>query len=389
MTRALVVGDLHLRGGGDPRPARALLSVLAREPDAELVFAGDALDVAAEPVPTVGEAVRRALSVEPALARAIAERAARGVRTVFVAGNHDAEIGRDEATAALHDALGLRADERAHVATEPWFVHLANGAVHVEHGHVYDPDGAPTHPLAPLARDDVGIAILRRFIVPADAHELVAHNAEAPLPLLMRVIRKYHVKAPWVIGLYVHSAIATCFESGRRFPLAEDRDEGARRLEAFASRVGLDRETLAMLADAHATPTRANATATFLRLYLDRVLATGAIRGGTTMSVAGAALGGGALAFAGLPLAAVGALSLTASLLAGVNRYSGRAQEALAIGAEQAAEITGARTVVLGHVHVDASGPHYRNTASFAFGARHPFLRVESDGTVTRAFADT
>ncbi len=387
MTRALVVGDLHLPHGGDRNPARALVSVLAKEPDATVVFAGDALDLAAEPVETFAEAAARAVQMEPVLSRALAERAARGVRTVFVAGNHDAAIARPDVTRALHDALDLTPRDRAHVVAEPWFHQLADGAVHIEHGHVYDPDGAPTHPLASIVRDDVGIAILRRFIVPVDGHFLVAHNAEAPLPLLMRVIRKYGARAPWVIGKYFQTAFSTWLASGARFPIAEDRAEGRRHLQRYADDVGLDADMLALLLDAHATPTRADATATFLRLYLDRVLATTAIITGTTLAAAGAAAGAATLTMAGLPLATVGALSLTASMLGGVNRYRGRPEELLAAGAERAAEITGAKTVVLGHIHVDATGPRYRNTASFAFAKDHPYLVVEDDGSVTRAHA--
>lgn len=386
MPKALVVGDLHLHSGGDPRPARALAALLAQEPDATLVFAGDALDLAAEPVPA-GEAARRALGASPELSSALSARAARGVRTVFVTGNHDAEIAGLDATTAVHDALGLAPEHRAFVSTEPWFVQLAGGAVHVEHGHVFDPDGAPTHPLAAVARDDVGIAILRRFIVPVEGHFLVAHNAEAPLPLLMRVIRTYGPRAPWVIGLYVKTALSTWLSSGEAFPIEHDRAEGQRRLAEYAAKVELDRETLALLIDAHATPTRARRTATFLRLYLDRVLATTAVLTGTTMSAAGLALGASAPVLTGVPLAAVGALSLSASILAGANRYRGRAERALAVGAERAAEITGARTVILGHVHVDAEGPRYRNTASFAFASGHPYLSVEDDGTVVRRHA--
>lgn len=386
MRRTLVVGDLHLRGEGDERPARALAALLSREPTADVVFAGDSLDLAAEPAATAARAAEQTLAAAPELSRALSERAARGIKTVFVAGNHDGAIAHPDTTAAIHRALGLAPSHRELVLTEPWF-HRLDDAIHIEHGHVFDPDGAPTHPLAPVARDDVGISILRRFIVPVRGHFLVAHNAEAPLPLLMRVIRTYGASAPLVIARYITVALGTWLESGEAFPLEPDREEGARRLHAYAGDVGLDRETLELLLDAHATPTRARRTSTFLRLYLDRVLATGAIVSGASVSVAGAALGSSAALFAGVPIAAVGALSLSASMLIGVNRYHGRAQRALATGAERAAEITGARTVILGHVHVDESGPRYRNTASFAFGANHPYLAVEEDGSVHRAFA--
>ena len=387
MTRTIVVGDLHVRHEGDPRPARALAALLSRESTASVVFAGDTLDLAAEPVATAGEAARRTLQHAPELARAIAERASRGVPTTFIAGNHDASIAHPDTTSAIHEALGLAPEHRALVRTEPWFHRICDGAVHIEHGHVYDPDGAPTHPLASVARDDVGISILRRFIVPVGGHFLVAHNAEAPLPLLMRVIKTYGPRAPQVIYKYIASAFATFAQSGDAFPLEGDRREGEQRLCDYANDVGLDRETLAMLLDAHATPTRARRTETFLRLYLDRVLATTAIVSGTTVAAAGAAIGSSTVALAGVPVAAVGALCLSASLLVGVNRYHGRAERSLAVGAERAAEITGAKTVILGHVHVDVAGPRYRNTASFAFMPGNPYLVVEQDGAISRAHA--
>lgn len=392
MQRTLVVGDLHLRAAGDQKASRALVGLLAREPTADIVFAGDSLDLAAESSPTPGAAASHILESAPEVARAIAERAARGVHTVFIAGNHDAAIAHPETEAAIHHALGLSPEHRAQVTTQSWFHRLGEGAsptIHIEHGHVFDPDGAPTHPLAPVARDDVGISILRRFIVPVSGHFLVAHNAEAPLPLLMRVIRTYGATAPLVIARYVAGAVGTWVESGSAFPLENDRRAGEQRLVAYAHEVGLDREVLAELLDAHATPTRARRSSTFLRLYLDRVLATTAVLSGTTVGVGAAAFGSPTAAFAGVSVAAVGALSLSASLLLGVNRYHGRAQRALAIGAERAAEITGAQTVILGHVHVDESGPRYRNTASFAFGDGHPYLEVEEDGSVHRAFAVT
>ena len=385
MPRTLVVGDLHLRAGGDPRPGRVLAALLAKEPDAPLVLAGDTLDLAAEPSSDASVAARRSLSIAPELCAALAERADRGVTTVLVAGNHDADVARAPVLDAVHDALGLTGAARANVRSAPWFHRLADGAVHVEHGHVFDPDSAPTHPLAPIARDDVGIAILRRFIVPIEGHFLVAHNAEAPLQLLRKVVVTYGARAPQVIGLYIRSALATWLSSGERFPLDDDRAEGTRRLERFAAEADLDRETLRLLLDAHATPTRARRSATFLRLYLDRVLATSALLGGATMSAASAALGTTALA--GLPVATAGALALSASILAGANRYRGRAERVLREGAERAADLTGATTVILGHVHVDSRGPRYRNTASFAFAARHPYLAVGEDGGVERGFA--
>ncbi len=393
MNSTLVIGDLHLRTFASPSVVEALLALLGREPDAHLVLSGDTLDIAAEPcAPT--DAVARILARFPDVARALAERASRGVRTTFVAGNHDAAIATPEGLSALRDALGVRGDDQALIDATPWFVRLAGGLVHVEHGHVFDPDGAPTHPLAPTPRDDVGIRILRGFIVPVGAHELVHVNAETPLRLLARVIVKYGPRAPEVIARYVATAVGTVRGAGKRFPLAEDRALAQQRLRSFAERDGLDPETLEALQAAHATPTMASATEAFLRLYLDRVFATIALCGGAGMATAGvvglATPVGVPAMLCGVPLATAGALALTASIVAKTNRYHGRADRALQAGADAIAEITGARTVVLGHVHVASEGPRYRNTASFAFtpGAEgRPYLRVFDDGEVRRAFA--
>jgi predicted phosphodiesterase len=387
MTTTLVIGDLHVLSDADPRPSRALVRLLEAEPDAPVIFAGDTLDLAAERAATAEAAATRALQSAPELVAELRSRASRGVTTTFLAGNHDAEIATAGVDDAIHRVLSLDAEHRMHVRTEPWFARLVRGerVVHVEHGHVFDPDGAPTHPLAPSPRDDLGIRLLRRFIVPVGAHELVHANAEAPLALLTRVVRKYGPRAPEVVARYVLTAASTVRDSGRRFPLAGDRAAGAALLDAFAAGARLDAETLTLLLEAHATPTMACATSTFFRLYLDRVGATAGVTTGALMFALSPVTPIGA---AGLSIAASSALVLAASIIAGANRYRGRAERALADGAARIADITAASTVILGHVHVDAEGPRYRNTASFAFarGAR-PYLRVEDDGVVTRAFA--
>lgn len=388
MTQTLVIGDLHVLSDGDPRPARALVRLLEAQRTAPVIFAGDTLDLAAERTLGAPDAATRALSASPELVAALRERASRGVTTTFLAGNHDAEIATPAVVESIRDALGLEGDDRAHLRAEPWFVRVPRGdrIVHVEHGHVFDPDGAPTHPLAPTPRDDVGIRLLRRFIVPVGAHDLVHANAETPLRLLSRVVRKYGVTAPVVVARYVLTAASTVHEAGKRFPLSGDRAAGSDRLAQFAAEAALDPETLALMLEAHATPTMARATSTFFRLYLDRVGATAGVATGAALFAIAPLTPVGTV---GLSIAATSALILGASIIAGANRYHGRAERALAEGAAHVAAVTGASTVILGHVHVDVEGPRYRNTASFAFAPpqARPFLRIEEDGQVTRAFA--
>lgn len=351
------------------------MRLLRREPDASIVFAGDTLDFAAEGNDDDAHAARRLLAAFPELARALADRAARSVSTIFLAGNHDAAVASPNVLRAIHDGLGLDPSDRVHVRASPWFTRV--GDVHIEHGNVFDPDGAPAHPLAPQIRDDVGIRILKRFVVPIGGHDLVHTHAEPPLKVLTNVFRIYGARAPLIVAKYLQAAVRTASESGKRFPLHEDRLAGEERLESFAAEVELDRDTLERLLDAHATPTMARFTSACLRLYLDRVSACAAMAiGGTTALLAPP------LFPIGASLATLGALSLAASLVAGVNRYGSRAREKLASGAEMTAAITGARAVVMGHVHVAIDAGVYRNTGSFAFApdAARPFIKVV-DGT--------
>src|SRR5437868_6014830 len=97
----LVIGDLHLLSDGNPAAAQSLSALLRAEPDADVVFAGDALDLAAERTTSPADAIRRSMGSAPELCRALAERAARGVRTTFVAGNHDAAVATDWGLDAL------------------------------------------------------------------------------------------------------------------------------------------------------------------------------------------------------------------------------------------------------------------------------------------------
>jgi hypothetical protein len=119
-------------------------------------------------------------------------------------------------------------------------------------------------------------------------------------------------------------------------------------------------------------------------MYLDRVSACAAMAvGAATAVVAPPMLPIGA------SIATLGALSLSASLIAGVDRYGGRASEKLANGAQSTLAITGARAVVMGHVHVPIDDGAYRNTGSFAFSAdgARPYIKVVGPSDVLRAVA--
>ena len=65
------------------------------------------------------------------------QRAARaGARVVVLPGNHDAQLGFRSTRKALERAIGATGGS---VIFAPWYYAAADGAVHVEHGHLYDP----------------------------------------------------------------------------------------------------------------------------------------------------------------------------------------------------------------------------------------------------------
>ncbi len=383
----LVIGDLHLCSTDDHGGARALEALLAANPDWPIVFNGDTLDLAAEPTRDPAEAVARCLRPFPELVARLRDRAERGVSMQFLAGNHDTAIATPEATRALHETLGLSEAARAYVTTSPWFTLLANGRIHVEHGHAFEPDGAPAHPLSPSPRDDIGIIVMRDFVVPVGAHSLVHSHDEPPLRQLYKLFRKYRRRAPRIMARYVGVASRTVMQSGRRFPLASDRQHGDDRLQA-SDQVGVPKATLSRMREEHATPTRARAVSTMLRLYLDRVAATSALVSGTAIAI-GSAWFAPQIAVAGAGAATFGGIALATSLAFGVNRYGGRSRRMLAAGAERLAAITEVEKVIFGHVHVIDEGPRYSNTSSFAFPCDprgRSYLLVADDATITRGF---
>src|SRR5690606_16338269 len=115
---------------------------------------------------------------------------------------------------ALLDALEV--DRRARLEVSPWFVR--RGSVHVEHGHLYDPDNAPSHPLAPwsIATEPLGIALTRRFLAPNGVFAFAHAHETTPLAGLLRTFRLYGPRAPLIVYRYFATAIRLCLEAGRQ-----------------------------------------------------------------------------------------------------------------------------------------------------------------------------
>lgn len=377
--RTVVLADLHLVRQTPREVTDDLARLVRAHPGARLVFAGDLFDLSSEaPRAPRAEALREALSAHPTARAALAEHVDRGGELWMAGGNHDAEVGAPEFTAALADALGLAAPAQTRIRTSPWF--FREGGLHIEHGHLYDPDNAPAHPLVSGQRS-LGVHFVEEFIAPTGAYRYLQCNDQTPLKLFLSAFSWYGPRAPYVVYRYFYTAIGAVLKSG---PLYRGRAEaalGADRVEPFADELGVPREVPEALIGLAAQPTMESLTRTFTRLYFDRVVAT------LSLGAGAAAMGLGKRR-AGTAALAAGALTMAVSWAAGHNRYAGTVAERLAQSARQVGEATGAKLVVFGHTHLSTLGDGYANTGSFSFprGAPgRPFLEIEGTPEAPRA----
>jgi UDP-2,3-diacylglucosamine pyrophosphatase LpxH len=377
--RTLVLGDLHLVRE-TPRPVgEDLAGLLAAHPGARVVVAGDLFDLpAASPRMPPRAAVEAALHAHPAARAALGRHVDTGGELWLVSGNHDAEVGTAGFADHLVAALGASSDARARVRTSPWF--FREGGLHLEHGHLYDPDNAPAHPLIDGA-PSLGFLFVEEFIAPAGAHRYLQINDRPPLELLLRSFTWYGPRAPYVIYRYFYTALAALLRSGPFYRAAAEPVAGDALVDAFAGELGVGRDLVLGLIPLGATPTLESLARTFSRLYFDRVIATFAVAGGVGAALGGhAAVGGGA--------ALLGALLMGLSWSQGRDRYAGTVAERLAGSARCVADRTGASLVIFGHTHREAEGEGYANTGSFAFprgaGGR-PYLEIEGPAADPRA----
>ncbi len=371
--RTLVLGDLHLSAHTPPGVASDLVELVRQSPGARLIFAGDFFDLSAE-APRVASA--RAIEVgfgrNPEVARAFSEHLDGGGALVFLGGNHDPELGAETAPTEIARVLGVPAASRARISSSPWF--FRQGALHVEHGNIFDPDNAPEHPLIPPSAS-LGVHFVEEFIAPTGAYAYLNANDGTPLNLFLSAFRWYGIRAPYVVCTYFAAAAKALARSGPLHPGKGERALGEASIEAFASRAVVPVELCRQMAGLCAPQTMTSLRDTVARLYLDRVVSTLAVLGGLGALALGGSAGGGAMIGAG-------ALGLATSWLRGHDRYGGSVAQRLEDGAMGIADATGAKVVILGHAHRATERGPYANTGSFAFPrglAGRPLLSVSGE----------
>jgi UDP-2,3-diacylglucosamine pyrophosphatase LpxH len=377
--RTLVFGDLHLVRE-TPHDLRAdLVACLRSHPGSRIVLAGDTLDLSADhPGAPRESALRAALDSQVEIVRALAEHVDRGGQLWVTAGNHDAAFASADASHTLARALRLDAEAHTRVRVSPWFVR--DGGLHIEHGHLFDPDNAWPHPLASEARS-LGVHFVERFIAPTGAHRFLNANDGKPLDLLRAVFAWYGPRAPLVVAKFFDAAFRALAASGARYDGHLIPAEALAREAGFSETHSLDEKVLAALVGGSATPTMASTFETFQRLYLDRVAATAALALGMLALAAGRRQAARALLGAGC-------LAMGVSWALGVDRYGGSVGQRLSSGARRIADGTGAELVVLGHAHREAIEDRYANTGSFSFprsDAGRPYVEVVHEHGRVRA----
>lgn len=378
----LIIGDLHLGPAAPGGTDAAAVELLERYRGSELVCLGDLFDLSAE----IGnlspcESVSARFETFPSLTQALRRHLQEGGAIRIIAGNHDAELG--SAGVAEFLLKYLDASEPTAVKIAPWW--LRHHGLHLEHGHVWDEDNAPIHPLAAPRHEDepLGVALTRQVLAPTGAFQFAHAHQTTPLVGLLRVIRDLGVAAPEIVLRYF-AVGATIFWRAVCHEHAQTEREGTYAIAAYARAQGLSRHTVERLLELRPTPRHADPAATFARLYFDRALAG-------VLSVTSVAAGAAMNQPGYLLCAAAGALYLRYSRGQRAHRYSGSLLKRVESAAHGLRQLVNARTVVFGHTHVPQVRNGYVNAGAFGFPGQRgrPFLIHDESERLTRGWLGT
>jgi predicted phosphodiesterase len=385
MTRAseplAIASDVHLVQHGSETSARRLGKLLEAHAGHEVVLAGDIFNLSLDaPSRDPAESVQSIVARYPELVDALKQHLTNGHALTLIGGNHDAGVVTRGTRERLLALCGVGVGAR--LAIEPWFIR--RGDVHIEHGHVYDPDNAPAHPLAAWSpeTEPLGISLTRRFLSPHDAFTFAHAHHTTPLQGLVHAFKTFRGRAPLMVLHYFATASRLAAEAAVPERMAAEKARGAAAVPEFAERSRLSQKLVQDLLAALPRPTHEDFSETFHRLYFDRVVATLSMAGGATRVLLGGAAGG----VVGGAVALSGALYLHRSVKKGVDRYSSLPVKRLYAGADLVRQVTGAKLVIFGHTHCEDEAQGYVNSASFTYTGRRgaPYLHVSVDGRVER-----
>src|SRR5450432_115733 len=375
MQPLIVASDLHLSADASAGTVRDLANLVRGNPGHELILAGDVFNLSWEaPGRSAIESVLALLAAFPELSNTLREHLAAGNPVTLLAGNHDAGLMSAEVGAALLQKLTLLPNSALEIA--PWFVR--RGGVHVEHGHFYDPDNAPAHPLAEWspATEPLGIAITRRFVRPSGAYHFSHAHDTTPLAGIAKAFRVYGARTPLIIAQWFRVAAKLCLETREPGRFDAERASGEAALEHFSKLVELDPTILYALLDSGAVPTHRDFRKTFMRLYFDRVFASSGLLLSAAAYVAWRSRAAG---IAGL----LAGLYLIQSVQRTGNRYEDLPVERLRAAAARVRELTAATAVIFGHTHQVDQVAGYANCGSFGYSERdRPYVRVSDAGSL-------
>jgi UDP-2,3-diacylglucosamine pyrophosphatase LpxH len=372
----IVASDLHLSADASAGTVRDLGRLLQEHPGHELILAGDVFNLSWEPPErSAVDAVLSLFSAFPELGRTLREPLAQGMPLTLLAGNHDAGLMGAQLRGALLQRLEL--NQSAPLSIAPWFVR--RGGVHIEHGHFYDPDNAPAHPLAQWTpeTEPLGIALTRRFVRPSGAYHFSHAHETTPLAGITKAFRIYGARTPLIIAQWFRVAGKLCLEARQQGRFAAEEQAGQSALLEFAKLVELDPGVIGTLLGTGAVPTHRNARDTFMRLYFDRVFAS---MGLLLSGAAYLAWKSRAAGIAGL----LAGLYLIQSVQRTGNRYEDLPEERLRSAAERVRELTGAQAVIFGHTHQVDEVPGYANSGSFGYSSSgRPYVRADEQGQLS------
>ncbi len=375
MRPLIVTSDLHLSTDASAGTVQALTHLIRGNSDHELILAGDVFNLSWEaPGRSAVDAVLSVLSAYPELGSALRVHLSAGAPLTLVAGNHDAGIMAAELREALLKKLELSSESALEIA--PWFVR--RGSVHVEHGHFYDPDNAPAHPLAEWTpeTEPLGIAITRRFVRPSGAYHFSHAHDTTPLAGITKAFRMYGARTPLIIAQWFQVAGNLCAETRQQGRFELEINAGKAALEGFAELVQLDPEVLRTLLESGAVPTHRNFQKTFMRLYFDRVFASSSLLLSTAAYVAWKSRAAGIVSL-------LAGMYLVQSVQRTGNRYEVLPALRLRAAAQRVRELTGAKAVIFGHTHQVDEAPGYANSGSFGYSQHgRPYVRVSDAGAL-------